>query len=186
MPSARDQKLSLSEYQSVRSLSVSTEVGQPYSPTSKKLDSASSSGNHSHAEGTRKSGLHNTNTSNSSDIPKTSTPKAEVPLVRRNIDIDNLTGAVGFSPVRSRGSTNSSYISTVSDDRPVRHKKVSFLDPLNVRVPLVGFEVMEQRAKFTVSGNFHVNIVDKIHCKQKYSCSYCIQIHCKWKYSCYM
>lgn len=83
--------------------------------------------------------------------PQTSTP------LRQDItvDLNSVTGAVGFSPVsrKNTGSSDSTGSSVGSSERPIRRsKRVSFIDPVNVRVPLVGFEVMEQRAKFTVSG----------------------------------
>ncbi|KAL4235067.1 Sorting nexin-16 [Mactra antiquata] len=89
-------------------------------------------------------------------VPKTSTP------LRTDLNINPVVGTVGFSPVensRTRSySTVTSTGSTPARQRsstgttPTRQrvKRVSFVDPLNVRVPLVGFEVMEQRAKFTV------------------------------------
>lgn len=80
-------------------------------------------------------------------FPTTSTP------IREDIHLDSGAGAVGFSPVcrRDTGSTNATCSVDSSDFAERRRKRVSFVDPLDVRVPLVGYEVMEQRAKFTVS-----------------------------------
>lgn len=73
--------------------------------------------------------------------PKTSTPN------KPDLNLDAEQGAVGFSPV-GRHETNSTDSS--SDGEMLPKKKVTFINPLEVRVPLAGFEVMEQRAKFTV------------------------------------
>jgi hypothetical protein len=80
-------------------------------------------------------------------FPTTSTP------IRGDINVDTCAGAVGFSPVtrQGTGSTNNSRSADNSEFVERRKKRVSFVDPLDVKVPLIGYEVMEQRAKFTVS-----------------------------------
>lgn len=91
--------------------------------------------------------------------PKTSTP------IRNDVQVDlnSCSGAVGFSPVTHRDTENAESTVTFRDNgqpestgsvvgRSARQKKrVSFIDPVNVRVPVIGYEVMEPRTKFTVS-----------------------------------
>ncbi|KAH3774505.1 sorting nexin-16-like isoform X2 [Dreissena polymorpha] len=150
----RETKLSLSQYQTTRSLSTSGEVipSPSHEQTTCPLPTT--------REITADIVVHNVSNNNSPSQggPKTSTPKPTASTRSSshigNVDIESYTGAVGFSPVRRRGteSVGGSFTSTYSTtDRPSRSKKtVSFVDPLNLRVPVVGFEVMDQRSKFTV------------------------------------
>ncbi|XP_045192373.2 sorting nexin-16-like [Mercenaria mercenaria] len=130
-PHKNEAKLSLSEYHTARSLSSSGEES-PLTSSQEKTTPNNAG---------KETKIRETET-----FPTTSTP------IRQNTDLDTDSRAVGVSPVtrRGTGSTNTT-CSTDSGDRAERRKKrVSFVDPLEVRVPLVGYEVMEQRAKFTV------------------------------------
>lgn len=137
----KELKVSLSEYQTERSLSLS---GEETPVAHRQSVNSSSGGSVEDIQSTvllsRTIGPQN---------PQTSTP------VHQNVsvNINQESGAVEFSPMarKDTGSTISTGSSVASSERPSRRsKRVSFIDPLNVRVPVVGFEVMEQRAKFTV------------------------------------
>lgn len=139
-PHKAEAKLSLSEYHTARSLSSSGE-DTPF--TSSQEKATPNTGNHIAREMER--------------LPTTSTP------IRQDVVLDTGANAVGFSPVsrRGTGSTGSTTDSTGSTAER-RKKSVSFVDPLDIRVPLVGFEVMEQRAKFTVSFSAYFIVTDKV------------------------
>ena len=128
----KEPKLSLSEY-AERSLSMSGEDRVSTHKPSINSDISTDSGE------------VQTNVIMSHTVPQQN-PQTSTPIrqdVKIEVELNSATGAVGFSPVnRSVGNT---------DGPTRRRKRVSFIDPLTLRVPLAGFEVMEQRAKFTVS-----------------------------------
>lgn len=133
-PRRTEPKLSLSEYHTTKSLNSPGMESHVISVNDKVTNESSVNVDVS------------VRTVDEETVPKTSTP------VRSDLNIDPASGAVGFSPVRRRGTRSSSTLSSAeSHIARRREKRVSFVDPLDVRVPLVGFEVMEQRAKFTVS-----------------------------------
>ncbi|XP_052815251.1 sorting nexin-16-like [Mya arenaria] len=150
--SPREQKVSLSEYQTTRSLTSSSEDNNSLPALSAINPMVEIVRNNEQSGANFVDSVNHAWTDQS---PKTSTPNPELPSRSRsrNIQLDSDSGAVGFSPVRRRGtgSTISSESTGLLFERPSRRtKRVSFVDPLDIRVPLAGFEVMEQRAKFTV------------------------------------
>lgn len=76
----------------------------------------------------------------SPSLPHTSTPMC-----------DNTRKSNVRFEVDSRHDSVASFISDVSNDMSVSLESRDILIPEEVRVPIIGYEVMEERAKFTVS-----------------------------------
>lgn len=71
------------------------------------------------------------------------------PSVQQSLHIDSKQ-CVGFSQVRRMSGSSTGSSVDLSDISSTKLKDLTAIDPLDIRVPLVGFEMMEKRSKFTV------------------------------------